>query len=97
MSHQIEQQLAKIESFITNLTLISKESMTLKEAADYMGISKSFLYKLTMENEISFSRPHGKIIFFKRTDLNQFMLSNKVSSKNELLSQLPKQRNKSET
>lgn len=84
MSHLVEQQIAEIRAFILNQTLRSKEVMSVSEAAQYMNISKSFLYKLTCSRAISFSKPGAKIIFFKRIDLDEWMLSNRAPSIKEL-------------
>src|SRR3977135_324008 len=93
MSHLEQQQLNEIREFILKQSLIHKEIMSLNEAAVYMNISKSFLYKLTWKRKIPFYRPGAKIIFFKRIDLDAWMLGNKVSSIEEL-SIIPNQRKK---
>jgi excisionase family DNA binding protein len=84
MSHLLEQQIAEIKAFILSQTIRSKEVMSLREAAQYMNISKSFLYKLTCSRAISFSKPGAKIIFFKRSDLDEWMLTNRAPSMKEL-------------
>jgi excisionase family DNA binding protein len=84
MSHLLEQQILEIKEIITKQVLIHKEVMSLNEAAIYMDISKSFLYKLTCKRAISFSRPGAKIIFFRKVDLDTWMLGRKVPSVHEL-------------
>ena len=39
--------------------------LSFKEAADYLGCSHSFLYKLTGANLIPCYKPRGRIYFFK--------------------------------
>lgn len=56
----------------------AKEILTLSEACDFAGISKSQMYKLTSTNRIPFYRPMGKLIYFKREELLDWLLSNKV-------------------
>lgn len=95
MSHILEQQIAEIKAFIITQSLREKEIMILREAAAYMGVSKSYLYKLTCSRTIPFYRPGAKIIFFQRSDLDAWMLSSKVRSLDEL-SKLPDRRKRDE-
>lgn len=54
------------------------------EAAEYLGVGKSNLYKLTSNREIPFYKPGGKACYFKREDLDNYKRSNRVSSDAEL-------------
>ena len=65
-------------------TTVSKQILSFREATIYMDISSSYLYKLTSSNEISFSKPKGKLIYFEKTDLDNWMTSNKLHSINNL-------------
>ncbi len=57
-----------------------KTILTFKEATDYLGISESSLYKLTSSCAITFYKPNGGKIYFKREDLDKWMLQNEVKS-----------------
>lgn len=76
--------LNEIKSLKSLIIRGSKDVLTTSEAAQYLGIGKAYLYKLTSANRIPFYRPEGKMIFFKRTDLESFLLRNRVSSSEEL-------------
>jgi len=93
MSHLLEQKLIEIRDILTKMEWEHKNVLSLNQAAQYMDISKSFLYKLTCKREIPFSKPGAKVIFFKRTDLDEWMLGRKFPSKKEL-SIIPNQRKK---
>ncbi len=54
---------------------------TVKQAVNFLGISKSTLYKLTSSKQINFYKPKGKI-FFKKNDLINYITQN-GSSKDE--------------
>ena len=56
----------------------------LEEAAKYMGISMSYLYKLTMRQQIPFYKPMGKMCYFNRHELEEWLQSNRVSSSDEI-------------
>ncbi len=58
--------------------------LSFKEAIEYLGVSKSFLYKLTSKRAITFFKPNGGKIYFKKSDLDDFMLHNRVPSISEL-------------
>lgn len=64
--------------------LATKEVLTSVEAAKYMGISMSYLYKLTMRREIPHFKPMGKMCYFNRRELEEWLQSNRVSTDNEL-------------
>lgn len=52
-----------------------KVFLTLDEAAIYLGIAKSTLYKLTACKLIPFSKPNGKKIYFSKIRLEEWVMS----------------------
>ena len=56
----LEERLKKIE----NSLYITKEMLTTTELAEYLGVSQSQIYKLTMNMEIPHYKPKGKTIYF---------------------------------
>jgi excisionase family DNA binding protein len=62
----------------------SKEIYTLKEAAEYMSLSTSYLYKLTHWNKIRNYKPTGKLLYFKKSDLDEWMLQNPSKLQHEI-------------
>jgi len=54
--------------------------LTFKQGCQYLGFSKSTVYKLTSAGILPFSKPNGKVIFFERELLEDLMLSNASSS-----------------
>ncbi|ATA89582.1 helix-turn-helix domain-containing protein [Capnocytophaga stomatis] len=67
-----------------------KEILSLNEAVEYLNVSKSLLYKLTSDRKISFSKPNGGKIYFKKSELDAWMLSNECKSRKELEENLKK-------
>lgn len=66
-------------------TLIAtKEVLTSEEAARYMGVKLSYLYKLTHRGEIPHYKPNGKMCYFKRTELEEWLTANPVATSTEL-------------
>nr|WP_294075796.1 helix-turn-helix domain-containing protein [Prevotella sp. UBA4952] len=68
----------------TRVAINTKDVLTSDEAAIYLGISKSFLYKLTMSKEIPHYKPNGKICYFEREELNRWALRGKCSTITEI-------------
>lgn len=58
--------------------------MNLDDLANYTGISKSYLYKLTSQGIIPHSKPFGKMLFFEKEEIDKFLLSKKVKLASEL-------------
>ena len=56
--------------------MFSKNVLNIKEACEYLGYKKSYLYKLTSSGIIPHSKPNGKTIFFDKVKLEEWMLSN---------------------
>ena len=78
----------EIKDLLENQNIDKKDILKLVEASEYMGVSKSFLYKLTHKGNITHFKPNGKLIYFRKSDLNAWMLQNKVSGSLELEEEL---------
>ena len=63
---------------------IHKNLLTSDEAARFLGISKSYLYKLTMQRRIPHYKPCGKLNYFDRSELEEWAKSVKVPTMNEI-------------
>lgn len=77
---KILEQLDRIEKLVR----ANKSVLNFDEASEYTGISRSYLYKLTAKGEIPFSKPRGKMIFFSKDKLDEWLLSNHRKSIEEL-------------
>ena len=72
------------EAFDFRIYLLQKEVLSLQEACIYLCLSQSYLYKLTSTRRIPHYSPMGKLIYFKRTELDAWLLKNKRESKENL-------------
>ena len=82
------EDIQKVADLITaNIINASKEVLTSDEAARYMGVSKSYLYKLTMTKQIPHYKPMGKMCYFNRLELEAWLQSNRYSTDAELSQQ----------
>ncbi len=76
MKTQIDKLIEQIQQ--------DERPLTLPEAAEYLGVSKSHLYKLTFQHLITHFKPNGKKIYFKKSDLNKYLFKNRKASEMEL-------------
>lgn len=84
----MEEEIKKVADFITaNIINTTKEMLTSDEAAKYMGISKSYLYKLTMLRKIPHFKPMGKMCYFNRVELEQWLQSNRIATDEAIASE----------
>ena len=58
------------------LLIANKEVLTLEETYDFTGISRSYLYKLTSAGMIPHSKPNGKLLFFEKRKIVDWLLRN---------------------
>ena len=76
--------LEKLSQIQNQLSETTDKPMPFQEASEYLNISKSYLYKLTSKQRIPFYRPGGKKIYFKRNELEAWLLKNRVKPIDEI-------------
>lgn len=76
----LDNRLSRIES----LLLEQKTVFNFDEVAEYTGLSKSHLYKLTSTGGIPCYKPTGKRIYFKKEEIDDWLLRNKKLSADEI-------------
>lgn len=73
----INERLKSIEETLYT----TKDILNMKEVCQYLDISQSLLYKLTCSGEIPHYKPRGKMIFFEKKELIEWIKkSNLLSS-----------------
>ena len=58
--------------------------LTTTEAAKYLGLKPSYLYKLMMRRAIPYYKPNGKLCFFSKADLDAWLTNIRVRSQAEI-------------
>lgn len=69
---------------ILKLLISSKELLDIEELSEYVGFSKDYIYKLTSRKAIPYYRPSGKKIFFKKSEIDAWILSNRHATHEEI-------------
>lgn len=92
----IYEKLSGIENLLRTLVVeknnsaeksqLLNEIFTLSEAAEYLDLTKSAIYKKTSDRNI----PHfkqGKRLYFKRSELDDWMTQNRIMTRDEIQKQ----------
>lgn len=77
---ELQERVKRLE----NLCYAAKEVLNLEEAATFLGIAKSTLYKMTHLNHLPFFKPAGKLIFFEKKALLDWVRGAKSMSEEEI-------------
>jgi excisionase family DNA binding protein len=65
-------------------TMLKKPVLNFIEGCRYLNLSESYVYKLTSAKQIPHFCPLGKKIYFKREDLDDWLLRNRQSTVGEV-------------
>lgn len=76
-SEPILEELLELKKAAWANSILQKPFLTFDEACQYLEISKSCLYKLTSGCLIPHYSPRGKFIYFKREELEEYVLQNR--------------------
>ena len=75
-SQVIINELSEIKSLLKNQ---KQKPLNLVEAAKYLSISQSHLYKLTSQRKIPSHKPNGKYLYFFKEELDEWIVSSEKS------------------
>lgn len=77
--------LEKLEEIRTVTLLDKKDAYTVQDAQFLTGLSKKHIYRLVQERAIPHYRSEGgKLIYFHKEDLNNWMMHSRVESKENI-------------
>lgn len=80
----IIERLDKLEKMIESQAIYTKEVLNFNEACRYLELSSSHLYKLTSTASIPYYKPNGKKLYFKREELDAWLLRNRSETQDEI-------------
>ena len=69
---------------LESVYLCQKEIFNFDEAALYMGVSKSMLYKMTASRKIPHYKPGGRYIYFERAELDKWIREGAVKTEEQI-------------
>lgn len=77
-------RLNKIEKLLAAQALVLKDVFNFDEGCEYLDLSASHMYKMTSTGAIPHYKPNGKKIYFKRIELDQWLLRNRATTTEEI-------------
>jgi len=80
----ILEKLIEIASKLDEQNLLQKTVLNFNEAAKYLDVSPSHLYKLTSTKAVPHFCPQGKKLYFRRTELDDWLQRNRQFSTAEI-------------
>lgn len=81
---EIIERLDNLQRLIESQGIYTKEVLNFNEACQYLELSQSHLYKLTSAGSIPHYKPNGKKLYFKRSELESWLLRNRNSTQEEI-------------
>lgn len=64
--------------------LAAKDMLDMNDVCLLTGLSKSHLYKLTHSRKIPYYKPHGKHVYFDRSEIKEWMKQNRMYTTDEI-------------
>ena len=88
----INERLKNIEDLLENIysnigrnetNIITSKIMDIEQLSDYLGLSKSHIYKLTSTQNIPHSK-RGKRLYFNKETINTWVLEHKIWTQDDI-------------
>lgn len=76
-----------IDEQLKTFALGQKTIFTVNELSDYLGLTPSYIRKMTSNKEIPHYKPSGKKLYFRREEIDEWVLSARVSTAEEIRSE----------
>lgn len=78
------EQLQRLLEQAQENAMENEKPLDFEAARKFLGVSCSTLYKMTFLKKIPFTKPGGKKVYFKKSDLIKWMNSNPVKTAEEI-------------
>lgn len=80
----ISEQLIQLNQKFDDHYSTIKEVLNFKEACIHIDVSSSHMYKLTSRKKIPHYCPQGGRLYFKRSELDEWLLRNRIGTQDEI-------------
>lgn len=78
---ELEDIKRRLELLETRLKESDDKPMNVQETAAYLGLSVRYLYRLTYQRKIPFTKPTGKVLFFMKSSIDAWVKGRKKNYK----------------
>jgi excisionase family DNA binding protein len=75
------ERLERIEKLLESQ---EPKPFTIQDAAEYLNVSKAYIYRLTSHHEVPFFKPNNKRVYFLKRDLDAWVMKRRSSSRSEI-------------
>lgn len=76
----IEERIEQLEALMYQ----TKNVLNFEEASRFLNLSKSYLYKLTAGGQIPHYKPQGKMVYFEKSALEDWLRQNPVKTQEQI-------------
>ncbi len=83
------ERLERIEGILKGQSL---RPMSFAETAQYLGVSKSYLYRMTSEGKIPHYKPGGKKVYFEKGEVDRWLTARRVATSEEIHAKVREER-----
>lgn len=87
-AHEILIAIGKLTTLVKDQTIYSKEYLTAAETAKYLNISIHQVYKYSSGRILPHYKPQQKVLYFKRSELDQWINSGRIKSHFDISSEV---------
>lgn len=77
-------RLLKLADKVEEQSILQKSVLNFSELCRYLQVSPSYLYRLTSQKQIPCYCPQGKKLYFRKEEIDQWLLQNRQSSSDEI-------------
>lgn len=84
VSIQVLEQILSQLNHVVDALQNQKNILNLNEFCHYTGTSPAYAYKLTSQSLVPHYKPHGKKIFFKRSEVDEWLTQGRVKTYDEI-------------
>lgn len=81
MDEEIKQQLDRIENYAQ---IAAKSVLNINEAAFILGMQPRTVRKMAQQHIVPTYKPNRSVLYFKKSELEDWMLSNRVATQAEI-------------
>ena len=84
---EYQELTAQIDGLKKLIIAGSKEVLSIEECATFTSLSVAHLYRLTSQRTIPFYKPMGGKIYFKKSEIEKWLLQGRQATDSEIKSQ----------
>ena len=83
-SEEFQELTSKIDRLEKIALLGAKNVLTIDDVALITGFTKGHIYRLTSGQKIPHYKPNGRTLYFKKEEIEDWMLQNKIQTNTEI-------------